>query len=83
MLSRGSFGQGLAPSDCVGWSIGNEFWPLDVGAIASRSIGGHHDAGSRTVADSCSADDNLAVLDWSVGVTTVPLVRREWRISAI
>ena len=78
-----SLGQGVAAPLCVGRGFVTEFWPLEMGALASRSAGGVHGSGAFPVVCACLFDGALVVLARSAGPSIGPAGRREWRISAI
>ncbi len=75
--------QGVAPSARLGRSFVGEFWLVELGAFASRSVGGESSASSYLACYSCAVDGHLAVLVGQAVATTVLLGRREGRIIAI
>jgi hypothetical protein len=78
-----SLGQSVAAPICVGRGFVTEFWPVEVGALASGSACGVYGSSACAVVCSCLFDGALAVLACPAGSTTAPAGRREWRISAI
>ena len=78
-----SLGQTVAALVYMGRGFVTEFWPVEVGALASRSAGGVNGSSACAVVCPCLFDGALAVLACPAGSTIASTGRREWRISAI